>query len=73
MGDGFGDQVRLLEYWSLFRLIIVQLSLNPSSLNRAGGQAGPPTAAACAKYHCYSQFPPADLSMPAHSGHRLCR
>ncbi|ELI8169355.1 hypothetical protein ACOHX9_000259 [Yersinia enterocolitica] len=48
---------------SLFRLIAVQWPPNPSCLNRAGGQAGPPAPAACAKYYCYSQSPPAAIGL----------
>ncbi|ADZ43248.1 hypothetical protein YE105_C2752 [Yersinia enterocolitica subsp. palearctica 105.5R(r)] len=53
-----GDRVQLIEL--LFRLLIVQLSLYLCCLNRAGGQAGPPAPAACAKY-CPAGKPPASL------------
>ncbi|AYD44517.1 hypothetical protein DXZ79_12910 [Yersinia rochesterensis] len=33
------------------------------SFNRAGGQAGPPAPAACAKYDCYLQSPPAAVGL----------
>ncbi|HFE0700297.1 TPA: hypothetical protein ACV97J_001021 [Yersinia enterocolitica] len=61
---GGGDRVRLLELLELlFRLLFVQLSLYLRCLNRAGGQAGPPAPAACAKYYCYSQSPPAAVGL----------
>ncbi len=61
---GGGDRVRLLEWLGLlFRLLFVQLSLYLRYLNRAGGQAGPPAPAACAKYYCYSQSPPAAVGL----------
>ncbi len=53
----FGSVVRT--DWIRFRLIFVRLPSHLCGLNRAGGQAGPPAPAACAKYYCYSQCPPA--------------
>ncbi|WP_077295409.1 hypothetical protein [Yersinia proxima] len=50
-------------HWIIFRLIVVQLLPYLSGLNRAGGQAGPPAPAVCAKYYCYSQSPPAAVGL----------
>ncbi|OVZ81382.1 hypothetical protein CBW52_09905 [Yersinia kristensenii] len=44
-------------------MIVVQLSPYLLHLNRAGGQAGSPAPAACAKYYCYSQCPPAVVGL----------
>ncbi|HHH0034827.1 TPA: hypothetical protein ACPZJI_002453, partial [Yersinia enterocolitica] len=54
---------RLLELIELlFRLLIAQCSTDLRCLNRAGGQAGPPAPAACAKY-CPAGKPPASLGL----------
>ncbi|EON3355704.1 hypothetical protein ACNHFS_000638, partial [Yersinia enterocolitica] len=47
---------------ALFRLIVVLLSPYLCGLNRAGGQAGPPAPAACAKY-CPTGKPPASFGL----------
>ncbi|EKN5136038.1 hypothetical protein DVQ18_08630 [Yersinia enterocolitica] len=57
----FGSIVRT--DWIRFRLIFVRLPSHLCGLNRAGGQAGPPAPAACAKYYCYSQSPPAAVGL----------
>ncbi|CNI71902.1 Uncharacterised protein [Yersinia massiliensis] len=45
-----GTDLVSVEDWIWFRLIGVRRSPEPRSFNRAGGQAGPPAPAACAKY-----------------------
>ncbi|HDL6961092.1 TPA: hypothetical protein PXM28_000295 [Yersinia enterocolitica] len=57
---GFANQEQI---GLLFRLISAQYSPYLRCLNRAGGQAGPPAPAACAKYYCYSQSPPAAVGL----------
>ncbi|CQD40909.1 Uncharacterised protein [Yersinia enterocolitica] len=69
---GGGDRVRLLEWLELlFRLLFVQLSLYLRCLNRAGGQAGPPAPAACAKY-CPAGKPPASLGLTSQRDGHPC-
>ncbi|OVZ96837.1 hypothetical protein CBW53_12800 [Yersinia frederiksenii] len=61
----------LVKFRLLFRLIIVQWSSYFHHLNRAGGQAGPPAPAACAKY-CPTGKPPASFGLTSQRDSHPC-